>query len=490
MNILLANMPIKFNSRENLEPPLGISYIGAVLKEDGNAVCLKDYEVDEFNAEDLEQFIKKHNIQIVGVSFRTASYESAKEFVKIIKNIDRDIKVVLGGQHVTAFPEATLRDMKCEVAVRGEGEYVFRDLARRLKSGGTPEGLDGISYLNERGIIISNRKAEPINDLDELPIPLREGLSLEKYNVITIITSRGCPFNCIYCDKGVSTRAVKYRSADKLFDEIKYIVGRLKRNRLYIVDDYFLLNREKLEKLLDKIIKEKLYISWVCQSRVDGIDRHIIEKAKKAGCEQIMFGIESGDERELKYMRKDATNKQAASAVAITKKYGITARTNFMLGFPISTKEMVRNTIRFAKKIHPDIVRFFAVSPLPNTDLWRDVYGTELDTDTVKWDNIDFFKPNFDTKEIKKEEISLYVSAAYWHVLKADFLKEITIFLVPNMVKLFYLCFKTGRVRGNISKAFPRSVNLLLDNAHQLEGLGLKEKLEFLSNVWKLEKTI
>ena len=475
MKVLLANMPIKFNSNENLEPPLGISYIGAVLKEDGNTVHLKDYEVDEFETTNLEQFIKKHGIQIVGVSFRTASYRSAKEFTKTVKSINCDIKIVLGGQHVTAFPEETLSDMKCDIAIRGEGEYTFRDLIREIK-----KKKDFNRIYN----------ATPIVDINALPMPLREGLPLEKYNVITIITSRGCPFNCIYCDKGVSTRTVKFRSAEKVLKEIRYIVKTLKKKRLYIVDDYFILNRKNAEDILDSIIGEKLSITWTCQARVDGIDRRIIEKAKKAGCEQIMFGIESGDEQELKYMRKETTNKQAAGAVALTKEYGITARANFMLGFPISTKEMARNTIKFAKKLRPDIVRFFAVAPLPNTDLWRELYGDKFNANDISWDSIDFFKPNFDTIEIKKNEIPLYVSAAYWHVLKLDFLKEITLFLIPKMAKVLYLCFKTGRVRGNISRVFPRSVNLILDNLHQLEGVGVKEKIKFLSEAWRLERTI
>jgi len=490
MNILLANMPIKFNARENLEPPLGICYIGAVLKEDGNKVYLKDYEVDDFGPRVLEQFIKMHDIRIVGVSFRTASYRSAKLFTSAIKAVSPRIKVVLGGQHATAFPRQTLRDMSSDIVIRGEGEYVFRDLARSMKKENGLSGVRGVTYVNEEGDIVSNSDAESIKELDDLPMPFREGLSLDKYNVITFITSRGCPFNCIYCDKGVSTKAVKYRSANKVLEEIRYIVKKLKKNRLYIVDDYFLLNKKKVEGILNRIIEENIPLRWVCQARVDGIDRDIIKKSKEAGCEQIMFGIESGDETELKYMRKEATNKQAESAVTTTKEYGITARTNFMLGFPITTKEMIGNTIRFAKRLHPDIVRFFAVAPLPNTDLWHNVYGMETDPGSVKWENIDFFKPNFDTAGIKREEISTYVTAAYWYVLKNDFLREITIFLIPNMIKLIYMCIRTKKVRGNISKAFPRSVNLILDNAHQLQGLSFKQAFRFLLKVWQLQKKI
>ena len=483
-------MPIKFNAAENLEPPLGIAYIGAVLQKEGDNVYLKDYEVEHFDPDHLQGFIKDHQIDLVGISFRTASYSSAKEFSHHVKKAESGITVVLGGQHATAFAEQTLQDIEADIVVRGEGEYTFRDLVRSIKEDRSLSGLPGITFLDSAGKIISNDESEPIKDINALPMPLREALPLERYNIITLITSRGCPFNCIYCDKGVSTRAVKYRSPESVLYEIKYITQKLRRNRLYIVDDYFFLHRNRLTKILDGISRSGLSVKWVCQARVDGIDKAIIEKAKKAGCEQIMFGIESGDESELQYIRKKTTNEQAESAVRLSRQYGITARANFMLGFPVSTKETVSNTIRFAKKIHPDIVRFFAVSPLPNTDLWYEVYGPDSDKTTIGWDKLDFFKPNFDTIGLKRKDISLYVMAAYWHVLKDDFLKEISLYLFPNLAKLFYLCVKTGKIRGNISRSFPRSVNLILDNAHQLADMTLKNKFIFLRDAWNLQKQI
>ena len=307
---------------------------------------------------------------------------------------------------------------------------------------------------------------------------------------MTILTSRGCPFNCIYCDKGISTRKVKFRSADDIFEEMKYIAAKLNKKRLYIVDDHFFLNRKILEPVLDKMIDERLGIRWVCQARVDGISEDILRKAKKAGCEQIMFGIETGDETELKYVRKGTTLSAAESAVRFTKEAGITARTNFMLGFPVSTRETIRNTINFANKLRPDIVRFFAVSPLPNTDLWDDIYGKGYIPKGIHWDDIDFFKPSFDIKGIPRDEISLYVTAAYWHVLKRDFVKEITLEFLPRLLKLFCLAFKTRRLRGNISKAFPKSVNLVLDNLHQLKGRNPKEIFCFLKKVHRIERSL
>lgn len=492
MNILLANMPIQFNKRENLEPPLGICYLASVLKDLKDVkVNLRDYEITPFSGEALNDDLSKLKIDILGVSFRTASYGSAKEFIKAARAINRDIFIVVGGHHATAFPEETLADLGCNAVVRGEGEYAFKELVERLMEDLSPEDLEGITYKNrDSGDIVSNRPRPPIEDIDKLPWPAREFLNSEDYNVMTILTSRGCPFNCIYCDKGISTRKVKYRSADDIFEEMKYIATRLNKKRLYIVDDHFFLNRNRLEPVLDKMIKENLGVKWTCQARVDGISEDILQKAKQAGCEQIMYGIETGDETELKYMRKEATLSEAEDAVRFTKNTGITARVNFMLGFPISTRDTIRNTISFARRVRPDIVRFFAVSPLPNTDLWDDIYGKGYIPENLNWDDIDFFRPSFDIKGIPREELSLYVTAAYWHVLKSDFIKEVTLGFLPRLVKLFYLAFKTKKFRGNFSKTFPRSVNLVLDNLHQIKGKGPRQIFAFFSKVRRLEKTL
>ena len=490
MNILLANMPIQFNKRENLEPPLGICYLAAMVKDlKGTKVFLRDYEIESFSDKVLKDDLSGSNIDILGVSFRTASYRSAKEFIKKAKNAKKDLFVVAGGHHATAFPEETLIDLECDAVVRGEGEYAFKELIERLVAKLSLEGLEGITYKSKDSGVVNNKPRPPIEDIDKLPWPSRELINPEHYSVMTILTSRGCPFNCIYCDKGISTRKVKYRSADNIFEEIKYIATKLNKKRLYVVDDHFFLNKKRLESVLDKMIKAKLGVSWVCQARVDGMSEGILQKARESGCEQIMYGIETGDEAELKYIRKEARLHEAEKAVEYTKRAGITARTNFMLGFPMSTQETIRNTISFAKKIHPDIVRFFAVAPLPNTDLWDDIYGKGYIPENMNWDDIDFFKPSFDIKGIPREEMSIYVTAAYWHVLKNDFLKEITLKFIPRLLKLIYLSSKAKRIRGNISKTFPRSINLILDNLHQLKGKNAKEILNFLKKVHRLERT-
>lgn len=490
MNILLANMPIEFNKRENLEPPLGICYLAAMIKDiEGVKVAVKDYEIREFTSKNLTYDLS--GVNILGISFRTASYRSAKEFAGAARKMKKDLFIVAGGHHATAFPKETLLDLGCDALVFGEGEYAFRELVGRLTKGSSLEGLKGVAYRNaSSGAAVINEKRQPIDDIGRLPWPARELLDLGNYSVMTILTSRGCPFNCIYCDKGISTRTVKFRSPEDIFAEIKYIATALNKHRLYVVDDHFFLKRDRLEPVLDKIIETRLPVKWVCQARVDALSEDLLVKAKLAGCEQIMYGIETGDEIELKYMRKSSTLRQAEEAVALTRKAGIAVRANFMLGFPVSTRETVKNTINFAKRIKPDIVRFFAVSPLPNTDLWDDIYGKGRIPDKIRWEEINFYNPSFDIKSVPREEISLYVSAGYWHVLKGEFLKEVTVMLIPNAVRLLALILMTGKIRGNISKAFPKTVNLIVDNLHQAQGKDLRGILSYLSKVRALEKTL
>jgi len=489
MNILLANMPINFNKRENLEPPLGISYIGAVLRDEGHSIFLKDYEIENFSEGEIDRFIEDKAIDIVGISFRTASYRSAKIFTQSLNRSKYKIKVIAGGHHATAFSKETLQDLALDVIVRGEGEYTAIQLVNALAGGKSLEAIKGITY-NDKGKIIYNQDSPQIIELDKLPFPARDMLPYDSYTLATIITSRGCPFSCIYCDKGISTKKVQFRSEKNIIAEIESITKQFKKHRLYIVDDHFFLKKDRTHAILDRIISMNIDIKWVCQARADGVDEAILVKAKKSGCEQIMFGLETGDEMELRNIKKQSTLAQAERAIALTKKAGIKARTNFMLGFPFSTHESTKNTIKFAKKIESDIVRFFAVTPLPNTELWDSIYGRDADISAVNWGNFDFYNPNFETKELTREDISLYVLAGYWHVLKKKFVLETTVFLLPGLAKLVCKVIKTGRLRGNISLYFPAAINLIRDTLPPILKKGPISSLKLLRSAMRLEKKI
>lgn len=175
MNVLLANMPIRFNAKENLEPPLGIAYLGAALEDAGETVHLKDFEIDEFSAASIENFINVNAVDVVGISFRTASYGSAKEFVAAIKKMKKPPVLVAGGHHATAFPEFTLKDLACDIVVRGEAEETIVKLIKAIGLGHDLSHVNGITYASKDNIV-STPAAAQITELDRLPYPDRKSV--------------------------------------------------------------------------------------------------------------------------------------------------------------------------------------------------------------------------------------------------------------------------------------------------------------------------
>jgi radical SAM superfamily enzyme YgiQ (UPF0313 family) len=204
----------------------------------------------------------------------------------------------------------------------------------------------------------------------------------------------------------------------------------------------------------------------------------------------IMFGVESGDPGELAYIRKQCNVEDARRAIVLTKQAQIKARANFMLGFPISTHKSVRNTIEFAKSVPLDIVRFFSVTPLPNTELWDRIYGARADLGSLAWDKLDFYTATYRTAELTQEQIRSYVGAAYLYLLTKRAIRELTAGLMHRFIKLFYLCCQNKRIRGNLSLAFPAAVNLLLDMRAVMHAMKPAQKLRFMLQSLSLARSL
>lgn len=481
MRVLLLNMPVNFNAWNNLEMPLGLAYIASELEARGHKVRIKDYEVDFFAREELQKELDVFKADLVGLSFRSASYNSAKIAVSIVRELCPGLAVVLGGHHAAAFSEDTLRDIDADFVVRGEGEYVMADLADALSRNSEFTGIPNLTY-KRNGKIVKTDTVESSFDLDDLHFPAWHLLPIDKYVTGSVLTSRGCPFSCIYCDKGISTRKVRFRSPENIYKEIVAFEDKYKKGRIYFVDDYFFLNKKRLNEIFNLILERGgPKIKWSCQARVDGIrDEELLSKAKRTGCDLIIYGIETGDEQELKYMNKQSTLREAEEAVRITRRAGIRTRANFMIGFPISTRQTVGNSVRFAKKLNADLYRFFVVSALPNTVLWERIRELHPEIAGVGWDKFDFYSPSFDTAGIKKDDLIKYVMAAYLYVLYGKVIRELTIDFLPRMVRLFCLALRTKRIRGNISLTFGACVNLFLEVWFILRRINPKYRLLYL----------
>lgn len=480
-------MPVVLNKVQNLEPPLGVAYIASVLRNNGHNLKIIDYEVERFSENALMELVRDFSPSLIGVSCRTASYNSAKKIIKFIKERMPDIFVAIGGHHATAFSENSILDTGCDAVVRGEGENTMRELVSSLSYKSDLSAINGLSY-KEGGVIKHNPEKNLIENLDELPFPAWDLLPLKKYIVNSIITSRGCPFSCVYCDKAISTREVRFRSAGSVYKEI-VALNKLSPGRLfYFVDDFFFLNGGRVKEIFKLIGESDFKINWRCQSRVSPLDLELLPEAKKAGCEQIIFGIETGDPTELIFINKKSTLEDVEKAVFVTKKAGISVRANFMLGFPISTHETVRNTIRFAAKLPIDICRFFIVVPFPNTVLWDYVVKHDLiEAKDIDWASFDLYTTNYKVPALSRYDLQCYSGAAYIHVLKKSILREIFISGFMNFVTLLRLIIRTKRIRGNLSKSFPSIFNLIIELYFLTKNKSFLYKIGFLSRIISID---
>ncbi len=390
MKVLLINPSVKKGGtgwlfKWGIHPPLGLCNIAAVIEKHGYKVKIIDNDVERLSDDELKKELELFKPDVVGLTGESVKYKAIIDHVNIIKEVS-NAKVVLGGVHASILPLKTMNEVgKIDFLVIGEGEYTLLELLQALESDCDFKKIKGLVW-RKGGEIIINPKRELISNLDELPLPARHLLpDLKMYKqefgykrlpVTSVITSRGCPFNCTFCSK-VFGNTYRHHSAEYTINEIKHLIEKYKIKEIDFLDDTFLLDIKYVEKLCEMIKSEKLDITWRCNGRINVLINHldILPKIKKAGCWYISFGIESGNKEVLASVKKEITLEQTREVIKHTHKAGIFSKGHFMIGFPNDTKDTINDTINFAKSIHLDSVAFYLVYPL---------YGTELYSQALK----------------------------------------------------------------------------------------------------------
>jgi anaerobic magnesium-protoporphyrin IX monomethyl ester cyclase len=384
MRVLLINpfYPIS----ETPSPPLGLSYLAGVLSDAGVEVKILDLVVFPYSRAMLQTMIDAFKPQIAGLTAVTMTFDHAMEVINDIKGINPDILTVMGGPHISFCARETLGDYPdLDVAVIGEGERTVVELCRAADNGGTLEYVSGIAY--RRGTDINyTAQREPIENLDELPLPDRGLLPLGRYRAlnmpISITTSRGCPFKCIFCvgRKMVGAR-VRYRSPEKVVDELQYL-DTLNFPQINIADDLFTANKNHCLEVCNEIIKRGLKLTWTSFARVDTVSDDVLSKMKAAGCTAVSFGIESANPEILKTIKKGITLDQVEEAVGMCQRAGITPFASFILGLPGETPATIKETMDFGERLkHKGLAfGFHLLAPFPGTEIREkcDQYGIHI----------------------------------------------------------------------------------------------------------------
>ncbi|NQT03038.1 MAG: radical SAM protein [Planctomycetes bacterium] len=391
LKILLITPPMSreerygsYSDAGSTAPPLGILYVAAVMEGNDYTVQVIDGMKGDITQADVIKEVKSFDPDIVGISVTTISFHRTIEISKEIRKISRDILIVMGGPDVSARKEnykKYIADNVCDCAVYGEGEETMSELAEAFLNGHAFSEIKGLIYANKDEVVVNPPRAY-IKDLDALPLPARHLLDdMEDYRChlftykrrpwTTMITSRGCPYKCVFCDRSVFGNKYRVRSAENIFQEMKVLHDKYGIKEIAIYDDTFTIQKSRLENLFDMLIEADMDLIWSCSARVDTLTYDIIRKMKKAGCWLISIGIESGDEEVLRRIRKGITLQQVRNVVTWASRTGLMIKGFFIIGHPGETRETIIKTIDFARSLDLYTVNFCTTYLLPGTELTR-----------------------------------------------------------------------------------------------------------------------
>lgn len=405
----------------------GLCWLAAVVRQHKYNVEIIDALPLKLNNNDLASEIAKKSPKYVGITACSIDIYGAFDFASKLKSIRPDIVTILGGAHITAVPRETMeRFPSFDIGVIGEGENTIIDLLDSLeeKNGKKLSDVNGIIYRDAGNISVTN-PLQSIVDMDSLPLPAWDLLpNINKYyfappwtmhsgKTVTIITSRGCPYQCIYCDRKIFGNKVRFHSAEYVKDMIKTLHFKYGILHFRIADDNFIVNKKRLREICDLLRKENVKVTWSCLARVDSIDSETLALMKKAGCWSIAFGIETGSQKIHDFEKKKVTLEKIESAVKLTRKAGIRTIGFNIIGHPLETIDTIKETINFNKKIKIDDFKTQFMVPFPGSELYQiaEQYGTF----NKDWKSMSVFQePVFVPHGLTKEDLIKWNKKGFW----------------------------------------------------------------------------
>lgn len=378
------------SSQINYWQPLGTLYVAAVLQKAGHVVRFLNGAF--ISHEELLRGVKEFSPEFIGIYSTTFGWEKAKKTAEDIRKIiGKKVFICAGGPYPIAVQEYCLEDAGgvFDAVVTGEGEYAALEIIERLEAGKGLEGVPGVIY-REGERIVKNPSRPLITDLDSLPFPARELLgdanlyipppaTYRRKPVAVLMTSRGCNRRCIYCFQIDKERksGIRYRSVENVLKEIELCIRQGYRE-IKFIDDTLAADYDRAILIAQEIKRRKLDFTWFASACVNQVDRPLLQAFRDAGCWAILFGAESGVQKNLNTIRKGTTLEQIRKAVNDAKDVGLKVSTPFMFGIPGETFEEGLQTIEFALDLNPDMANFHAITPFPGTYLYDNLekYGT------------------------------------------------------------------------------------------------------------------
>ena len=397
-----------------VSPPLSLLHLAAVVREHGFEPIILDCPACEVDYRGAVERVRAVGPKYVGITAMTPHILQANRLAEAIKAEMPEVTVLLGGAHVSAVPEETMRRFpSIDIAAIGEADYSLPELLLALRDGKPASTVRGLMVRDGAELRYTGDRQERVA-MDRLPLPAWDILdgfpqgyrvplfAAHRRPATPIITSRGCPGKCIFCYSGFHATIATY-SAEYVFEMLRHLKERYGIREFQIYDDNFTMYRKNLSRLLRLMIERRLDMTWSCNARVDMVTEQMLAQMAQAGCWQISFGIETGNEAIRAALKKEVTNDQIARAVGWTRRAGIRTVGYFMVGHFGETPQTIDETVRFATGLGLDDFRMSFFTPLPGTPSYALAtrYG-QFDDD---WGKMTLFSPVFIPSGMTRDEL-------------------------------------------------------------------------------------
>ena len=451
MTVLLVNPPVnRLCEVKTNYFPLGIGYLAALTNKMGYSTRIynAEFTVNNFPLTDNSRRLKNHELfvralyddghdvwnefrsltfeykpKIIGFSCTSASICCCLKMAQIAKKIAGSI-TVFGGMHPTILPEETAREKVVDYIVTGEAENSFSNLVAVLLDGGDPFSIPGVGGMRD-GVFYHCETAPIETNLSLFPLPDRDCVLFAKAHrpfLNSIITSRGCPFNCTFCSgRSLHKGYVRFRDVEDVIEELLLLKEKYGVKRVNFYDDSLVLNRKRIVNLLEKLIQKKMNLHWTGFTRVDSIDSDLAQLMKKSGCIGLYLGVESGSDRILSRINKGYTREQAIKSVKIIKNSKIPVGINIIVGLPFEREEDISETMSLIKElnVYANINTF---TPYPGSVLYKECVERKMIKDGLDWTSIS--QHSMHNAFVDEISIERYKALLYEIVAMADHVNE------------------------------------------------------------------
>lgn len=368
-----------------IEPPLGLAFIAGMVRARGFDVLLIDSTTLGYDLARLRQVVAKWRPGLVGISANTPVYPTALQVADVVKTALPGATVILGGCHVTLYPERAMAHAAVDGVVVGEGECAMAEIAEALAGRRSLSGIAGLLH-REGGQIVREAPRPFVEDLDVLPPPAFDLLPMHKYRIslgmargtpaVSMVASRGCPMNCKFCTSpGIWKRRWRHHSPRYVGDVLETLVRKHGVRHVQFRDDTFTIQAEWVEGICEEILRRNLRLHWDCYSTVGLVREEMTRRMKAAGCSCLSIGIESGNDEMLqKY--KGTSKAEVREKMALLRRIGMQVRLFFMLAPPAERREHLEETLAFALELDPDFAMFTPTVPLPGAILYEELLAS------------------------------------------------------------------------------------------------------------------